>query len=214
MSHHHHSFVRSSFFVLFSSFFAPSPSFLIDGVSAADQRLRGRRLRKELSARILEDTFSVAKVSKQHLKLRLEPLTAAKIVHYHLHFIPQPKANRGKSASASSSDDMVREELFAALLAHLVLDHFGDLLLVDDDDDDDDDDEDDNADKKQAATARREALLADAREVGLVDELDEFMEQTRKRNIYLLQLSPALRFRLDALQHFCGRLKSHLGTTP
>jgi hypothetical protein len=147
---------------------------------------------------MLEDMFSVAKVSKQHLKLRLEPISAEKIVHYYLHLIPKGKANRRRRSSSSSSseiDSMAQrevEELFLVLLSHLVMDHFGGG------------DDDDDSGKRER---KEEEALASAREVGLADELDEFIEATRKRNVFLVETSAVLRFHISALEFFCARLK-------
>ena len=72
---------------------------------------------------MLEDMFSNAKVENRHICLRREPLSAAKIVHYRLRLLPNPKPRAaGRNRPLTTAEG--HEELFMVLLYHMIVGFF------------------------------------------------------------------------------------------
>lgn len=137
---------------------------------------------------MLEDTFSSASVESHSLKFREEPLSEAKIIHYHLCLEPKRKFSRRKrSQSKEETDHTGIEELFLVLTFHLLKDYFRK-------------DRWDSA--KRAVSGKGKGTRKRAQRATLADTLLHFINRTRERNAYLLELSGVLRSHLIALDIF------------
>lgn len=141
---------------------------------------------------MLEDTFSTTRVDRHHLKLREEPLSKEKILHFYLHLEPKRKApessGRGRRAATVEPDIRENAELFVVLLYHLIKDYFTKERLADE--------------TKEGEGSAEEPSLASA--------IAKRIERIREGNENLVMLSDLFRTHLNLLELFhlslCGPL--------
>lgn len=149
---------------------------------------------------MLEDTFSTAAIDRLHLKLREEPLTEEKIVHYYLCLEPKykstqelPSIHSRRKEKRLSADCKHPEEFYMVLLYHLIAGYFRKEQL-------------EKARQKAANKGEEEqsgeqgSEREQERQVPLADFLSRFIERTSKRNENLLLSSQVLRVYLDAIK--------------